>query len=232
MAAKRKLIPADFVPGKFIRITKIVPRRKVTEAEFKLLLEHASSESFRDILICGYESAMRFSEILNLTCEQVHLDVHHISGNSLDYIDLGIFDTKTGARRTVPVSPALKSVLKRRMRGIGGESLVFTYEGHKCRPSWMDWSMRRTCENAAIPFGDKLLSKKGKRVGIVFHCLRHTRTSLWVEAGFSDEIVRRATGHRSLAAYQAYIKLDANVVMRLVAEPKRDKNSTKLAQSL
>ena len=34
--------------------------------------------------------------------------------------------------------------------------------------------------------------------------------------GFSDEIVRRATGHRNLEAYQQYIKLDPEAVMMLV----------------
>lgn len=227
MAVKRKLISTDFLPGEFIRVDKTVPRRKITEAEYNLLLEHASSDDFRDVLICGYESAMRRNEIRNLTREQVHLDVSHISGNVLDYIDLGIFDTKTGARRTVPVSPALKSVLKRRIRGLSGEDFVFTHKAQKCTKIWIWRSMKRTCENASIIHGDKAVNAKGERIGIVFHCLRHTRTSSWVEAGFSDEIVRRATGHRSLAAYQAYIKLDPNVVMRLVAE----RNGTKTGQN-
>jgi hypothetical protein len=34
--------------------------------------------------------------------------------------------------------------------------------------------------------------------------------------GFSDEIIRRATGHKSLAAYQNYVKLDPSAVMHLV----------------
>ena len=43
-----------------------------------------------------------------------------------------------------------------------------------------------------------------------------------IDAGFSDEIVRRATGHKSLEAYQQYIKLDPSVVMNLVKNPKLD----------
>ena len=63
---------------------------------------------------------------------------------------------------------------------------------------------------------------KGERIGIVFHSLRHTRTTKWVEMGFSDEITRRATGHKSLSAYQQYVKLDPAAVIRLVDNPKPD----------
>jgi hypothetical protein len=40
--------------------------------------------------------------------------------------------------------------------------------------------------------------------------------------GFSDEIIRRATGHRSLDSYRAYVHLSPAAVMRLVEE--RHKN--------
>ena len=43
--------------------------------------------------------------------------------------------------------------------------------------------------------------------------------------GFSDEIVRRATGHKSLEAYQRYVKLDPASVMRLVEVEPRPKVS-------
>ena len=55
--------------------------------------------------------------------------------------------------------------------------------------------------------------------------------SEWVMAGFSDEIIRRATGHKSLAAYQNYVKLDPFVIMRLV-ETKDYTNDIKIAQTL
>ena len=94
------------------------------------------------------------------------------------------------------------------------------------------------CKKLRMPYGEKLLKKKGEKVGIVFHCLRHSRTSKWVEAGFSDEIVRRATGHKSLDAFKRYVHLDPAVVMRLVSSPHsanspeigRHKNDTKTAE--
>jgi integrase len=231
-AIKGKLIPVNFKPGEFILKREVVPRRIITKDEFGLLLERAKPD-FKDVLICGYETAMRSKEICNLTAGQVHLDIRHISGAVLDYIDLGIFDTKTGARRTVPVGARLKEVLQRRIKNLGSDDYVFTTKsGIKFIPDTIRQRMIAVCKKAKIIYGDKALNGKGERIGIVFHCLRHSRTTLWVKAGFSDEIIRRATGHRSLEAYQQYIKLDPHAVMRLVENPKQDKNGTKLAQSL
>ncbi|MBC8357365.1 MAG: site-specific integrase, partial [Candidatus Aminicenantes bacterium] len=210
-ARRRKLISADMMPGVFLKVNETNPRRIVTEEEFEKLLEH-TDQDFKDVLICGYESAMRSSEICNLTAGQVHLNMHHISGAIVDYIDLGRFDTKTGARRTVPVSPRLKEVLERSVGGLEPEEYIFTINGKRYVKNKITPRMKWACKRAKIPYGDNLLNKKGERIGIVFHCLRHTRTSKWVEMGFSDEIVRRATGHKSLEAYQKYIKLDPSVV--------------------
>ena len=226
MAVKSKLIPSDFLPGEFVLKNKRIPRRTISDAEFGLLLNHAN-DNFQDVLICAYESAMRSSEICKLTVGQVKLDMKHISGDVLDYIDLGIFDTKTGARRTVPVSVWLKDILKKRIQGKDNEDPVFTTgTGRKFTPIIIFKHFRATCKKAGILCGDKHVNAKGERIGIVFHCFRHTCTSRWVDMGFSDEIIRRATGHKSLEAYQQYIKLDPHAVMRLVKK-QRDKNEIK-----
>ena len=117
LALRRKKIPAETMPGEFILEKKRTPRRPVTPDEFARLIAN-TNPSFVDFLVCGYESGMRLSEIINLTAGQVHLDIQHISGQKLSYIDLGIFDTKTKTARNVPISPRLKEVLKRRINGL------------------------------------------------------------------------------------------------------------------
>lgn len=232
-AKKCKKISADMLPGQFVIRGDKNPRRLVTDDEFEALVENADPD-FADVLICGYESAMRSSEIADLTAGQVHLNVQHISGAVVDYIDLGIFDTKNGTRRTVPVSARLKEVLERRIDNLGLEDYVFTDKKGKYDNVRIANKTTAVCKRAKVQHGDNLLNKKGERVGIVFHCLRSTRTTKWVEAGFSDEIVRRATGHKSLAAYQQYVKLAPSAVMRLVdgQNSKRHTNGIKIAQSL
>ena len=187
------------------------------------MLYKKASPVFADILLCGYESAMRSGEIINLRAKNVHLDAaRDMNGEPISYISLGIFDTKTGAERTVPVSDALKEVLKRRLEGLKPNDRVFTGEnGKPFSTASIGGRLKTLCNKVGIPYGDKLFDEDGYRIGIVFHCLRHTKTSKWVEMGFSDEIVRKATGHKSLEAYRRYVRLTPASVMRLVRNQKR-----------
>jgi integrase len=217
LALKDKKLLPDQMPGRFPLEKARNPRRCITAAEYAALRACALDQQFRDLLTCAWESAMRSSEISGLTVGQVHLGVRHISGAVVDYIDLGIFDTKTQTRRTVPVSAELKTVLQRCTQGKAADDVVFlTAEGVPFTTTTICNRLVRACGRAKIPYGDKVLNGKGERLGIVFHCFRHTRTTRWVEAGFSDEIIRRATGHASLEAYRTYVKLDPSAVMRLV----------------
>ncbi len=89
--------------------------------------------------------------------------------------------------------------------------------------------LRYVCKKAGIVYGDKPMNKDGERTGIVLHSFRHARITQWVQAGYSDEIIRMASGHKSLEAYRKYVHLDPSSVMRLVAKiengQKRDKTS-------
>jgi integrase len=73
---------------------------------------------------------MRSGEIAHQRAYQVHLDkvVSEVPKRELDYLDLGIFDTKNKTQRTVPVSPALKELLQRRLEKLEPEDHVFTRE--------------------------------------------------------------------------------------------------------
>jgi integrase len=234
LAARDKKILPEQMPGRFPMIRATNPRRILTDEEAERLFAAAGDQGFRDFLVCGYESAMRAMEIARLRADQVHLGEERIAGGerrAVDYIDLGIFDTKTKTRRTVPVSARLKEILERRLEDLGAEDFVFATGEGPYSPHMVCLRMEAACKAAEIPYGDKFLNVKGERTGIVFHCLRHTRTTRWVEAGFSDEIVRRATGHKSLEAYRSYVKLDPSAVMRLVAsDPKVHTNGIKSSQ--
>ena len=230
LARKRGKIPADWVPGDFMIKGHAAPRRRVTREEYKALLDHAGPD-FRDVLICAWESAMRITEIRTLTPSQVVFGQTFSTGETVDYINLGVFDTKNNMQRCVPVSPALKEVLERRMQGLGPEDPIFTRKGlmGSKRGKTVPWSnmtsmtaMKATCALAGVTYGDKVTNKKGEKVGIVIHCFRHTRTSLWVEMGWSDQVVRMATGHKSLEAFNRYIHLDARSVFNLVKEEKTE----------
>ena len=222
LAIKLDEIPPDSIPGQFVMNGEVNPRPIITNEQFELLHKNTTPKK-KHILLCAWESAMRSGEISNLRAKNVHLDAFtDMDGEWVSYISLGVFDTKTGAERTVPVSDTLKEMLIRRLEGLQPNERVFLREdGKPFNANSISDRMRTLCKQLDIPYADKLLDEEGYRVGIVFHCLRHTRTSKWVEMGFSDEIVRKATGHKSLEAYRRYVKLNPSSVMRLVKSQKR-----------
>ncbi|MGD8740355.1 MAG: tyrosine-type recombinase/integrase, partial [Desulfobacterales bacterium] len=143
----------------------------------------------------------------------------HFSGEKFSYIDLGVFDTKNKTRRTVPVSETLKEVLARRIKGKGPDDSVFTRSnGNPWKVYDIDYRLEVACKKGSVPYGDKVFNAKGEKIGIVFHCFRRTRITKWIEMGFSDEIIRRASGHNSLAAYREYVTLGPQSVMCLVEQ--------------
>jgi integrase len=232
LALKWKKISAESMPGEFLIRFEKNPRRLVKDEEYKTLLQKAKDD-FRDVLICGYESAMRSSEIANLRAGQIHLDEIRLSNGkkmTVDYIDLGQFDTKNKTRRTVPVSQELKAVLERRIKDQEPQERVFMNGPIPWTVFAVAKAFERLCNAVGVIHGDKAKNERGERIGVVFHCLRHTRISKWVEAGFSDEIIRRASGHMSLDAYRAYVKLDPSAVMRLVESSISGKSGIKPAQ--
>jgi len=242
-ARKRNKIPADLMPAHFLIENSSIPRRLVTEDEYNALLKQADP-NFRDFLVCGWESAMRSTENCELKISKVVFDQSRIVVNSqgqreqilASYIDLGVFDTKTGARRTIPISEELREVLELRMEGLSPDDYAFTNSrGKPYNNRQIPHRLKACCERAKVPYGDKIeIDSDGKpyRPGIVFHSFRHTRVSLWVEMGFSDEIVRRASGHASLEAFKNYAKPDPGKVMVLVSQkPDKNRINSKLLKS-
>ena len=123
-------------------------------------------------------------------------------------------------------------MLERRVKGLKDEDHVFTYQARGRKELWnaqkIAYRLEKACRGAKIPYADKVFNQKGERIGIVFHCFRHTRISKWVEMGFSDEIVRRASGHKNLDAFKRYVHLGPSSVMMLVE--KGDKNVLRTPQ--
>jgi integrase len=215
LALKRKKIPPTLMLGQFLKVEHNNPRRMVEDDEYQALLKVADPD-FADVLICGYETGMRAREIRRLTRSQAHLGIKHISGNVMNYFYLGVFDTKNKTERIVPISDTLLPVVKRRLEGLKDEQQIFTYDGQPYTKAKIKNLLRATCKKADVVYGDKPKDAKGNRLGIVFHCFRHTRISLWVKAGYSDQHIRMASGHKDMESYRRYVHLEAADVMNLV----------------
>jgi integrase len=222
-AKESKKISTDLLPGKFVRNGKTIPRRPVTETEYAALLSVANPY-FKDVLTCAWETGMRSSEIARLTCDQVRLEVN-------PHIYLGVYDTKTGAERFVPVSKELRPILERLIEGKTPSDLVFTNSlGHPFTGTSIDLLFAWACKRAGVLYGDKTVNGHGEREGVVFHSFRHAAITRWVVAGFNDQIIRAASGHKNPEVYRNYVHIkDATPVMNLVKIRKTGKSGTKRA---
>lgn len=131
LAIKRRKIPFEFKPQEFFMADEINPRRVVSLGEFQSLLKHSDND-FKDLLTCSWCTGMRISKILGLTAGQIYLNENFIVDGEkcrLDYIYLGVMETKTKTERIIPVDSMLKAVLIRRLKGLQADDSVFIGKG-------------------------------------------------------------------------------------------------------
>ncbi len=184
----RKPKPA---PG---RTRRLAPREE--RALLRYCANHANTQLF-SIVVLALATAMRQGEILKLRWENINLKsrIAHLP------------DTKNGAARDVPLSPAARDALIRLGPQPGGKIFAYTANGFKS--TW-----RFLCEKLSI-------------VDLHFHDLRHEATSRLFELGTLDMMeIASITGHKSLAMLKRYTHLKAS---RLVKKLDGNRNRSRQA---
>lgn len=190
-AVKNNKIPKEYMPKDWPLYTEQVPRPKVNDKQYERLLATADKigwHDFKDFMVHAYETGMRLDEICSLTLDQLNLEPERA------FIKLG-FDTKSGRERIVPVSEELYRVLERRVQGKIGKALVYTdRKGNAWYYATVEYYMRRLCEAASVPYGDKLIDEEGRRVGITFHSFKATRVTKWYDQGLPESTISLICG--------------------------------------
>jgi len=232
LAIKRRKIPLEFKP-EITEVKPINPRRMVSLEEFQALLKHSDGD-FKDLLTLGWCTGMRIREMINVTAGQVHLNENFIADGEkhrLDYIFLGVMETKTKTERIIPVDSTLKAVLTRRLKGLQADNKVFTGKGKAYSYFTVLKKLEAACKKSGVLYGDRELDHKGHKAGISWHSFRVTRVTRWIQKGFSDELIRRASGHESLESYKRYANPKKHAVMLLVEDgnSKQHKNGIQIA---
>lgn len=159
-------------------------------------LFECSEGHLKDILIAGYWTGMRKSEILKLTWSKVDLKNRMIR--------LEAEDTEEGKGKGVPISDEVYKVLtrdNRHIRSADSENHVFLYHGK--RPiKHFTTALRTTCESAGIIWGRKA------KDGFIFHDLRHTFVTDMRKAGVDKSVRMSITGHAIQDLDDRYNKVD------------------------
>ena len=167
-------------------------RRLVGNEEERLLdaCESHSNPMVAWVVKLAMYTAMRHSEIINLTREQVNLAKKSIY----------LADTKNGDSRTVPLTNKACEVIQDAMNNpTRPEDTQYIFFGEPGRNG-----MRKPYDTKSAWY-DSI--QKAEIEGLRFHDLRHEATSRFVEAGLSDLEVASITGHKSLQMLKRYTHL-------------------------
>lgn len=165
--------------------------RVLTDVERTSLLDEVGvcrNPWIKPVVIFALETAARRGEILALRWECVDLQ----RGTARLNI------TKTDEPRTVPLSPACLSMLKRLPRSVDGRAFPVTIE-----------ALKQAYERAVVRAGIKDLT---------FHDLRHDALTRLAKLGFSVLELRAISGHTTANMLQRYVSIDAgDLANRLAA---------------
>ena len=161
------------------------------EEERRLWL--AAGPHLRDCITAALDTGMRRGEILGLQWRDVRWE------DGVPYeIVLRADATKTGTSRTIPLLPAMVSLLQERRLDPNGEPLPPTAHifgnavGEAVDGIKVAWG--GTCKRAGIE-------------GLTFHDLRRSAASRYLEAGLPLSHVKELLGHANISTTSRYLSV-------------------------
>lgn len=142
-----------------------------------------------------YAFELRVGSILAMTWDCIDAQVTTIT--IADHKTVG---ANNGLPQVIPIVPVLRTALKAAYKARNERcNRVVQYRGvgiEKCVTA-----IRRACERAGVDYGVQR--------GITFHTLRHTMNTLSAVEGFSPQVRKLLSGHKTLAMTEHYTHMAA-----------------------
>jgi integrase len=168
-----------------------------TPDQLAALIEAAPNEDWKGAILCGYYSGLRLRDTADLEWSAVDLQT-------------GIITVTTGKTRkdvVIPIHPQLTAWFKKQTRGIGKAPVYPTLVGKAGGgKSGLSMAFKRIMERAKIK--ERILRKAigagRSQSSLSFHSLRHSFNSALANAGVSQEIRQKLTGHSSAEMNKIY----------------------------
>ena len=161
-----------------------------TEQVGKLI--DAATDDWKGVILMAYFTGLRLRDVIDLKWECFDFD------NNLLRVKTG----KTGAIVVLPLHPEITAWLKKQTRGIGKAAVFPSLSGKSGGgKSGLSMAFKRIMEKAKIK-GRTLRHREKDSAGrtqssLSFHSLRHSFNSAMANAGVSQEIRQKLTGHSS-----------------------------------
>jgi integrase len=176
---------------KFELLPEAAPRSGFLSVdEYRALLAELP-EILRPVLIVGYHTGARKSEVLNIRKSQVHMDTMQIILNP--------GETKNNEGRYLPIYGDMVECLRSLVSPATGDArpnspwLFQRANGDhivSLRPAW-----DRACRAAGVP-------------GLLFHDLRRSAVRNMIRAGIPQKIAMKISGHKTIATFNRYNIVD------------------------
>lgn len=114
--------------------------------------------------------------------------------------------TKSGETRVIPLLPAIKPILLKRMKHKISSYIFCNQVGNPLKPSdrIFQEKLKKTLDLAEFP---KVLIKGSEKYYITFHGLRHTFASHWMMCGLDLFKLQKVLGHQSAEITSRYSHL-------------------------
>ena len=197
IAAKRGKI--QFIPA-FDMLPEPKGRQGFLEVADYEKLYAALPEHVRPLLAVGFNTGMRFSEILNLKWFQVKISEHKI--------ELEAEDTKNSEPRVIPMIDGLPEVFEELRRKNPDAEYVFLRKGERIKTIIKAW--RNACVRAGIRVkinGMQVTSHfedDGTYRGFLFHDLRRSAVRNFIRAGVPRSVAMKISGHKTEEVFERY----------------------------
>jgi site-specific recombinase XerD len=202
----------DKNPVRGIKLPKSQPieRDVFTPRQIGDLFETAQGD-WKTAVLCGYYLGARLSDVVKLRWTDVEFSGH-------DSGTMTFCQNKTGRRLVVP----LATELRQHLESIAGDqtdsflmpSLASRRPGGR---NGLSGTFVRLLESAGID--PRYVEAKGKRFAkLSFHSLRHSFNSALANAGVSQEVRMKLTGHKTVAVNNSYTHHEMTTLSNAVSK--------------
>lgn len=186
-------------------------QKSVFELEQVRALLHAAEDEWRGVILAGFYTGARLRDIAQLRWRSVDVEEGVLS----------VSPSKTRKPMIIPLHPELQRDLSARRTSEGPDDYVFPRLAAKTvgGNSGLSMSFARIMQKAGI---EPRIVREGRGSGrtvhsLSFHALRHSFNSLMANAGVSQEIRQRLTGHASPAMNRRYTHHEIGPLRQAVA---------------
>ncbi len=193
LAVKWKLLNVN--PAKEVSKLKELQREKsiFEQDQLNKLIETIDKPEIKILVLFGYYTGCRLSELLNLQWSDIDL-----TRNTITIKNKETFKTKTGRIRKIPVSSKLRFIINNMKITTSNDYLFNTSKGKPYTKDYAGEIVRKAIRKAGLPHS------------LHFHCLRHTFITELLRKGVSIYYVSRLAGHSNISTTMGYIHTDTD----------------------